>query len=1006
MRWFAWTAWLACAVPSAHALDVSLDASQYTHNAWRVREGFTEAAAHSIAQTADGYLWLGTEKGLVRFDGVRATPWHPPEGQALPDELIRTLAAARDGSLWIGTLQGLASLRAGRLTLWPELDGFIVNGIQEDSRGTVWVTGTAPSGPKVCSVRDDRMKCRGADGSLGQFLSTICEDSHGRVWVANERGLVRMFPGEPQAYAVPDGIAHVLHVLAPGPEGSVFVLTDTGTVVRVVDGQVVRGALPVKLPAKAKGILRDRDGGLWISLNDRGVAHVHEGRLDIFTRADGLTSDAVSAAYEDSEGNVWLSTLEGLDRFGAVSAAWLTTREGLSSNVVSALAAARDGSVWLSTAGGLNRWRDGKITALPGKGWPRRVASLMEDSSGRMWIGAPDGIGYAEGGRFVRVDGIVPTYVDAIVQDTAGNIWIALREQGLVKRSPEGRVEVTPWDRLGRGDAGSRLAADPAGGLWIGFREGGVARLVEGRVVVSQGRGVGLASGFVRSLHVQADGTLWIGTPRGLVRMKDGRTATLGMANGLPCESFDSMLEDAAGTFWVYSDCGLMRIEREQWTAWAAAADRAAAQAPDVRARLLDAGDGVPGGNWVGSFGPHAGLARDGRLWFLTSQGVSVVDPSKSLIDPRPPPVRIERAIADRTVLDVEEGGTQRLRALVRDLQIDYTALAFAAPQKVRFRVRLEGRDADWQEAGTRRQAFYTDLPPGDYRFHVIAANNNGVWNLEGATLAFTIPPAYYQTGWFRAALAVAVVALLSTLYFLRLRRLQRQFEARVRVRVAERTRIARELHDTLLQSFQGVLLKFHTASSLLPAQPDEAKRRLDQVIDEAAHAIEEGRDAVQGLRASTAISNDLAEELGRLVAERGGEDAPQLRVDVKGEPRDLVPLVRDEVHRIVREAVRNAFRHSRARHVDVHIQYERRSLTARVRDDGTGIPAEVLAAGGRAGHYGLAGMEERAQLAGGTLTLRSGPGLGTEVVLQIPASLAYLKGSRGRKDRRDTGVE
>ncbi|MEA3153099.1 MAG: hypothetical protein QOK44_688 [Betaproteobacteria bacterium] len=332
----------------------------------------------------------------------------------------------------------------------------------------------------------------------------------------------------------------------------------------------------------------------------------------------------------------------------------------------------------------------------------------------------------------------------------------------------------------------------------------------------------------------------------------------------------------------------------------------------------------------------------------------------------------------------------------MRDLQIDYTATSLVAPEKMRFRYKLEDYDRDWRDAGNRRQAFYSDLGPGNYRYRVIASNNRGVWNEKGATLEFSIAPAYWQTNWFRAFCVIAAVVILFTLYRRRVRQLARQFNATLEARVAERTRIARELHDTLLQSFHGLLLRFQTVLELLPHRPVEARQLLVSAIDQAAEAITEGRDAVQGLRASAPESIDLAAEIHALGeefrAERGGDGI--LRVEVQGTPRRLHPMLRDEIFRIAGEALRNAFQHAEAKDIEVELRYDERNLRLRVRDDGKGIDPAVLSHGGREGHFGMRGMRERATLVGGKLAVWSAPDSGTEVELNVPSSHAYTASS------------
>jgi len=417
-----------------------------------------------------------------------------------------------------------------------------------------------------------------------------------------------------------------------------------------------------------------------------------------------------------------------------------------------------------------------------------------------------------------------------------------------------------------------------------------------------------------------------------------------------------------------------------------------------ISAEHFDARDGLPGFSAERIPEPSIAESSDGRLWFATTKGIAWLDPAK-LQENRnqlPPPVMVSSVFYNGKTYVGSKNLT--LPAHTEKLTIDYTALSLAIPERVLFRYMLDGVDKEWQDAGTRRQAFYNSLSPGRYHFRVIACNNDGVWNVDGATLDFTVAPAYYQTIWFRSLSVLAFLALVAGLYQLRLRQVARQFHIRTEERVAERTRIARDLHDTLLQSFQGVLLKFHALTYSLP---DEAKQRLESVIEQAERAITEGRDAVQGLRSSTVATNELAEAITalgeELAANQIGQNPPDFRVIVEGTAKEIVPLVRDEVYRITSEALRNAFRHAQAGRIEVEILYNRRQFQLRVRDNGKGIEPEVLAEGEPVGHYGLAGMHERAKLVGGKLAILSRDHSGTDVELSIPASVAYAKSPLAR---------
>ena len=989
-------AWCRC----AFALNPALDASQYAHTSWKIRDGFTRGRIGAIAQTLDGYLWLGTEFGLVRFDGVRAVPRQPPAGESLPHGWVRSLIAARDGTLWIGTLGGLASLKNGKLTQYPDLAGMSVDALLEDHDGTVWSSGLAARGVgAVCSVRGARIRCQAEDIDLGHFVTSLSEAGD-YVWAAAGTGLWRWAPGPPKLNRLPDQIAATFKGLIEGDNKALLISTRHG-ILRFADDKAETFSLPnVRLREQVSALLRDRDGGLWVGTVGRGLLHVHDGRTDSFDRMDGLSGSNVKGFFEDREGSVWVSTIDGLDRFRGFAASTFAASPRLSNYPAGAVLAGKDGSVWVSYLGGLNRWQNGHIAdpkavreVVRIEGPDRSTGSLFQDTSGRVWLGAFDRFGYVEHDRFVSEDSIPGGFVNAIVEDAAKNIWIAHQTLGLFRLAADRQVQQTAWSAMGHGDGADRIAADSTqGGIWLGFHRGGIARLADGHIRETYTPADGLGGGRVNDLRVDRDGTVWAATEGGLSRLKHGRIATLTAANGLPCDAVDSTLDDGAGSVWLYLSCGLARIARPELDKWAAAADIHREAGWTIHATFLDTSDGVRSAASVSSYSPHATRLRDGTLWFASPDGVTVVDPAHLPFNSLPPPVHIEGITADRKTY--ETSPNQRLPPLVRDLEIDYTALSLVAPEKNRFKVKLEGWDREWQDVGNRRQAFYNNLPPRNYRFRVIASNNSAVWNEAGASLEFGIAPAYYQTLWFRLTMVAAAGGLLVALYQLRLRRLAWQFNMRLEERVNERTRVARDLHDTLLQSFHAVLLRLRGTTFLLD-RPDDARKTLNEVIDDASDAITEARDAVQGLRASSDPTTTLVEAIAALAKELEAEDArpsrPQFTMHVEGTPGVLQPLVRDDVYRVAREVLRNAFHHANATQIEADLRYDRRQFRLRIRDDGKGIDGRLLESG-RSGHFGLAGMRERAELLGGTFTLWSEPGSGTEVELTIPASVAYSK--------------
>jgi signal transduction histidine kinase/ligand-binding sensor domain-containing protein len=983
--------------PCARALDPSLDVGQYAHTAWKIREGFSKGAIYSIAQTPDGYLWLGTDYGLLRFDGVRNVSWEPPSDQHLPSTRIYSLLAAHDGTLWIGTMKGLASWKSGKLTQYPELAGQGIFTLLEDGEGTVWVGGIGfPPPGRLCAIRRGSVQCYGEDGSLGAGVSRLIEDRQGNLWVATRSGLWRWKPGVPQFYPLPDEPGSIVD-LAEDNDGTILITMKRG-IGRLVDGKIK--AYPFKPTIKqfeARRLLRDRDGGLWIGTSDRGILHIHQGRMDEFAPSDGLSGDDVDFLFQDHEGNVWVATLDGLDRFREFAITTLTVKQGLSNPRVFSVLAGNDGGVWLASAFGLDRWKENKVTTYDsheGKLDGLAPNSLFQDGHGRVWASTDHGIGYIKNDRFVPLTGVPAGEVLSMAEDTTGDLWISNVNSGLI-RVRQGKVrQQIPWSELNHRDPASAMVSDRVhGGMWLGFFNGGLVYFADGRIRASYTADDALGEGRVNSLRNDLDGALWVSTEGGLSRLKTGHIATLKRRNGLPCDSVHWLAQDDNGSFWLYMPCGLVRLPKTELDSWAAAADVQRDSGIKVQSTVFDSSDGVRSLANVGTFTPQLAKSAGGELWFLPWDGVSIINPRRLALNELPPPVHIEQVTADRKSFDATEN--IRLPPLVRNLEIDYTALSLVVAEKVFFRYKLEGVDRDWQDARTRRQAFYTDLPPGTYQFRVIACNNSGVWNETGDQLDFSVAPAWFQTNLFRVACAAVFLLILWALYQLRLRQLAHQFNITLEARVNERTRIARELHDTLLQSFQGLTLHFQRARNLLPDRAPEAIQTLDKALDGAEQAIVEGRAAIYDLRPPAPAAKVLAEDLTafgeELVAKETNDKEPvHFRMVVEGSPHALRPNVHVDIFRIAREALRNAFSHSHGHLIETELAYTEKLFRLRVRDDGKGIDPDERVAAEQTGHWGLKGMRERAEYLGGELEVWSEPGAGTEIELKVPASIAY----------------
>jgi signal transduction histidine kinase/ligand-binding sensor domain-containing protein len=985
--------------PAAVALDPPLQIAQYAHTAWTARDGAVMGLVFAMAQTPDGYLWIAGSSGLFRFDGLQFERWQPPGGQSLPSGPY-SLLVSRDGTLWIGTFSGLSSWNGKEFVYrHPEIGPKrFVTSLLEDRDGTVWA-GVLGERGELCAIRAGKAQCAVPEGGFGSFVWSLTQDRAGALWVGAESGVWRWSPGEPRRYAI------------PGPRMGDLTTTADGAVLAGIQGAGLLQLAGDRLVAhrfrhagkpdgwladsdiKSNKLLRDGDGGLWIGTTSLGLIHVKDGQADTFTRADGLSGNITCSLFEDREGNVWFGSDKGVDRFRKLPITVLSTRQGLPDEVTRSVVATRDGSVWVATKEGLARWKDdGSLHVYRERnGLPdSHVHSQYQDADGRLWVSTARGLAYFSNDRFVAVDGGPSSEIHAITGDAEGNLWLS-GNKGLTRLHRGRLADHLPWSALSISEEPQGILADRSG-LWLSFWGEGVAHLKDGKVQATYTSDQGLGAGQVTGLRFDAAGALWAATGRGgLSRIKDGRITTLSVANGLPCNLIHWSMQDDSGSLWMYTGCGLVRVSHDDLNAWVADPNRR------VAPKLWGAADGVtltvtP----PAYYNPAVARGPDGKLWFVGAGEVQLVDPRHVPSNPVPPPVHIKSLVADQQAYTVANG--LRLPPLARDITVEFAALTLADPKSTRFRYRLEGHDTDWQDAVDRRLATYTNLPPGSYRFRVKAANNSGVWNEEGTQLEFSITPAIYQTTWFRLAAAVVLLSLAWAGFQLRLhmrmKRLQRQFEATLEARVAERTRIARDLHDTLLQRFHGLLLEFQAALNLLPNHPRESRVVLTRAVDHVAEAITESRDTVQDLRNSVVETNNLAAALRALaedLAKEGGATA-SAHFEVHGASQVLHPLVREETFRIASEALRNAFRHADAKRIDVEIHYDPKQLCVRVRDDGKGIDPEVLSRGEKQGHFGLGGMHERAAVTGGKLAVRSTPGAGTEVEFSAPGSKAYGK--------------
>jgi len=777
----------------AHGLSLDRETGQYVHRTWRAgAESLPSAVVLAVTQTRDGYLWLGTENGLVRFNGVDFVTFDTDNTPALRHNHVEALAEDRDGRLWAGTWGGgAACLENGAwssLTAREGLAGDLVRSIHQGVSGPLWL---ATMGGGLSAWDGQRFETRtDADGLLTNELRAVFVDGVGTLWVGTRnRGLLRS--EGTRFVAVGKGTAlesAYVTSLAEDPAGGLWVGTAGQGLFRVKGEGLEHFGAEAGLPSQDLNCLHlDRDGNLWMGSRGAGLLRLRHGRFTSFTSLEGLSNDHVNAVFEDREGSLWVGTFGGLDRFTNGTAVTYTTAEGLSNDMVWPVLQDGDGAMWVGTWAGLNRLRDGRFEVftreqgLPANG----VFALAEGAGGRLWVGTfGGGIVFFRDGRFERVPELVELdsiTIWAILEDPDGALWIGTNGQGLFRFSG-GRLERVVLRSGGGREIISAIFRGPDGRLWVALRTEGLCRQ-EGGGFRCFGMQDGLPSDEVRAIHADGAGTIWVGTRGGLSRWKDGRFETLDVRRGLPDRTVYWILEDESGFLWVSSGRGIYRLSPSEAT------EVLDGVRETVHPQQFGFSDGMKFEECNGGAQPAGWRGRDGRLWFPTGGGLVTIDPRLTFTNTAPPPVLLESVVVDGRALDgIGNGGTPvELKYGFSHLEIHFAGLSMAAPERNRYKVKLDGLDDDWVDAGSRRTAYYTSLPPGRYRFHVMASNNSGIWNEEGAGFAFTVKPRFYQTVLFYGLAALGFFLMGVGILYLRIRRM-RAHQAELERIVAERT--------------------------------------------------------------------------------------------------------------------------------------------------------------------------------------------------------------------------
>lgn len=974
---------LAGLVTDARALDPNRLPSQYVHEQWTTETRFPGGAVNGIAQTADGYLWIGTDRGLIRFDGFNFRPVSFTSITRAPNVSILQLLTDARGTLWIRpegshlVLQKDGKLERVRSTL--HLYG--ITALSKDNNGGVLVSDNLEGTFRF--MADDVQLL----GPSSPPVISMAQTADGKIWRGTlGDGLFFLAGGE--ATKVNAGLPdRKINCLLPIGSDELWVGTDTG---------LYRG-------------------------NGSGFRRVE---LPSF-----LGSVQVLSILRDRDSNIWVGTARGLLRINAKGISFSEENEIRGSNGINALFEDREGNLWIGGSRGLGRIRDSAFLTHSSDSDPRfeHGGPIYVDRGGRTWFApAQGGLYVLENGRVQPVTAAIPA--NDVVYSIAGGadeVWAGRQRGGLTRlQFRNGAIRSQSYTEANGLAQNSAYAVYESrdGSVWAGTLNGGVSKLKDGRFTTYTTTN-GLASNTISSILETRDGAMWFATPNGLSSFSNGQWRTYTTLDGLPSPEVNCLFEDSSGTLWSGTSVGLAFFASNHF--------QVPHESPGVlREETVGMTEDKSGRFWIATSGHVLRVPRDkllsgvvkaidvreygqadglestkgvkrgrsvvsdsaGRIWFSLSSGLSLVNPSQITDNSVPALPHIEAITADNNNADL--AAVVQIPPSPRRITLEYTGLSLAAPERIRFRYLLENFDIGWSQPVAAREAVYTNLGPGSYRFRLVASNSEGLWNGPETAIGFEVEPTLSETWWFRAAVVLCVALAALVAYLMRMRQLTSLLNARFDERLAERTRIARELHDTLLQSFHGLLLRFQAATNLLPERPAEARKTLDSAIDQAAQAITEGRDAVQGLRSSTIVTNDLASAITALGTELARSElnpnAAEFHVEVEGTPRDLHPILRDEVYRIAGEALRNALHHAQAQRIEVEIRYDERQLRLRVRDDGKGIDPKLLNEDGRAGHYGLGGMRERAKLMGGKLAVWSELDSGTEVELRIPASRAY----------------
>jgi ligand-binding sensor domain-containing protein/signal transduction histidine kinase len=991
--------WLGCLAPSnvqgvrGQTLSPHKALGRYQQLIWQDQHGLPQNGVLAILRTRDGYLWLGTIEGAARFDGARFAVFDNNNTPEFKSNQILSLAEDRAGSLWLGAVSGgLTRYAEGRFRLYTKKDGLssdFVRCLLADRAGNVWI-GTRGGGLNL--FRDRRFTAYTTrDGLPSDQILTLAEDPNGGIWIGTSKGLARLEQGRVTAYTTNDGLPHdrvnALWPEAPGDgEGGLWVGTGGG-LCRFRQGRCVRYGAPIQAltHGSVTALYKDRQLNLWVGTQGNGLFLLRSGRFTQYTASDGLPSDTVLALYQDPEGDIWVGTVDGgLCQLREGRFSVYTIEDGLPHNFATAVLEDSRGSVWIGTNRGIGRLKGGTITAWAASQDRPVNDSIAEDRAGNLWFSARGQLTQFRNGHFTRwttAQGLPHEPVRELLGDRAGNLWISAPGHGLTLLR-EGRFHsFDTRDGLADNEV-TALYEGWSGQLWVGTANGGVSRFeAKTQRFTSWTAKDGLPGDHVMAFYEDRAGSLWIGTSGGgLRRFKNGKFNAITVKDGLYDNRTFQILsdtEDDSGNLWMSSNRGIFRVSLSELNEFAEG------RIKSVTSFVYGVADGMLNRECNGA-SPAGWKTRDGRLWFPTVKGVVAIDPRPRDIPPSR--VVIERVVLDRAPLPADQ--PVRIRSGQENLEIEYTGINWHRPQQIRFKYQLAGFNQDWVEAGARRTAYFSSLPPGDYAFKVIADNGEGLWNTEGQSLRITVLPPFYRTWWFLTLAILSVVGVVSGAFKYRVNQLeQRQVAQQAFAREllasqeAERKRIAAELHDGLGQNLLIVKNRAQLGQIAAHGAP-ELLEQFEWIVASATQSLEEVRAIAQNLRPYHLDRLGLTKALEVMIEKVA--DTTKMRF-----VSELIPLddlfSKEEaitLYRVVQESLNNIVKHAQASETHVIVERLTDSVTLTIWDNGRGFAP--LDAATKPSGFGLAGMAERVSMLGGAMRIDSKEGQGTTVTIRL----------------------